>query len=151
MSLPGLRPDRELDSVEAVLKYRKFGPLEFECSILGLGAEGLIALGSASVHSDPKASIELVHFAIEQGVNYIDLGYPYDPRRHDQMVALFAKALAGEYRKKVKIAVTLPSHQLHSKSDFDAYLNRQLDLLKVERADFCLLGRPRQLAVIAEN
>lgn len=123
------------------MKYRKFDSLEWKASILGLGIAGLPLSENASTLTETTASIELIRFAIDQGVNYLDLGYPFDLQRQKHIVSAVGKALQGGYRERVKIAVTLPSHLIHSTADFDLHLDRQLDWLQDDRSDFCLFGR----------
>ena len=83
----------------------------------------------------------MIRYAIDRGINYLDLGYPYDMDQQEQIAGVLGEALQDGYRRKTRIAVTLPSHLLHSKSDFDLCLDRQVSLLKIDRADFCLFGR----------
>jgi predicted aldo/keto reductase-like oxidoreductase len=115
------------------LKYRKFGSLDWEASVLGLG--------TARLPDTKRASISLIRAAIERGVNYLDLGYPYDLSRHERVAGMVGDALGGGYRDRVKVAVTLPSHAIRSRTDFKFHLFRQLHVLRTERADFCLFGR----------
>jgi hypothetical protein len=110
------------------LDYRKFGSLDWECSVLGLGVKKL-------------PSIDLIRYAIDQGVNYLDLGYPSDIQRHEQVARTVGKALDHGYREKVKVSLTLPSHLVRTTGDFNIFLTLQLDWLEIDRADFCLLGR----------
>lgn len=110
------------------MKYRKFGSLDWKCSVLGFGAKKL-------------PSIDLIHYAIEQGINYIDPGYPFNIERHELIARRVGEALDRGYREKVKVAVTLPCHLIRSAGDLESFLKFQLGWLKVDHADFCLLGR----------
>ncbi|MEM2465392.1 MAG: aldo/keto reductase [Candidatus Bathyarchaeia archaeon] len=112
------------------MRYRKFGSLDFEVSVLSLGIH-------RSLLANSDKSIEMIRYAIDHNVNYIDLGYPF--MEYEQLVALVNKALR-DYREKVKIAVTLPISLMNYPSDFDYYLRRQLQLLQTNRIDFCILG-----------
>lgn len=89
----------------------------------------------------PATLAEMVRLAIDRGVNYLDLGYPYDLREHAQIAKAVGQGLPDGYRGRVKVAVTLPSHLLNSKSDLDRYLDFQISLLKTDKADFCIFGR----------
>jgi predicted aldo/keto reductase-like oxidoreductase len=107
---------------------------------LGLGIRQLpLADGAAS--PDEAESIKIVRYAVDQGVNYIDLGHPYDMGRQESLLCVISRALAHGYRGKVKIAATLPSLLVNSPQDFDYFLNGQLEWLGTERIDFFLLGR----------
>jgi predicted aldo/keto reductase-like oxidoreductase len=123
------------------LKYRKFGSSEWQSSILGIGTAGMGLWEDARESFEPAAAVEMIRLAIDRGINYLDLGYPYDVLRHGQITKALGEALLDGYRGRAKVAVTLPSHLLKSKSDFDRYFNRQISLLKIDRADFCLFGR----------
>lgn len=86
-------------------------------------------------------SIEMIRLAIDRGINYLDLGCPYDLHQQEQIARAVGEAFLDGYREKTRIAVTLPSHLLNSKSDFDLHLDRQWQLLKIDRVDFCLFGK----------
>jgi predicted aldo/keto reductase-like oxidoreductase len=123
------------------LKYRKFGSSEWQSSVLGIGTAGVRLCEDAPESFEPEASVEMIRLAIDRGINYLDLGYPYDLLEHAQIARSLGEALLDGYRGRAKLAVTLPSHLLKSKSDFDRYLDHQISLLKIDRADFCLFGR----------
>lgn len=123
------------------LKYRKFGSSEWHSSILGFGASGIAFWENAAKRFDPAAFFEAIRCAVDLGINYLDLGYPYDWVLQEQIAGIVGEALLEGYRGKIKIAVTLPSPLLESKLDFDRYLERQLELLRIESADFCLFGK----------
>jgi hypothetical protein len=78
----------------------------------------------------------MLHYAIDNGVNYVDTAYPY----HDGNSEVFlGRALRGGYREKVKVATKLPSWFVTSASDFDRFLNAQLERLAMDSVDFYLL------------
>jgi len=123
------------------MKYRNFGSLKWRSSILALGTGGL-PLRDDDLHLfDEAASVETIRTAIDLGLNYLDLGYPYDAARQERLGRLVREALEDGYREKCKIAISLPSHLIGSSRDFDLYLDRQLNWLGMETADFCLFGR----------
>jgi predicted aldo/keto reductase-like oxidoreductase len=106
---------------------------------LGLSVRRLpLADDAASI--DEAESVKIVRCAIDQGVNYIDLGYPYDMGRQESLLRVTSRALQDGYQHKVKIATSLPSLLVSSPRDFDYYLNGQLECLGMERVDFFLLG-----------
>ena len=80
-------------------------------------------------------SIKIIRFAIDHGVNYLNLGYP-----DERLTRLISRALQDGYRQKIKIAASLPSHLINSSQDFDRCLNAQLGWLDTDRMDFCLFG-----------
>jgi predicted aldo/keto reductase-like oxidoreductase len=123
------------------LKYRNFGPLEWKTSILGIGTAGFSLDEDATALLDSTACVEMIRCAADAGINYLDLGYPYDLRLQERIAAIVGDALQDGYSKKIRIAVTLPTHLLDSTADFDRYLSRQLHWLHVDKAGFCIFGR----------
>jgi predicted aldo/keto reductase-like oxidoreductase len=123
------------------MKYRKFGMMDWEGSILGFGTMRLPVMKKDPALINETELIEMIRYAIDHGVNYLDLGYPYDIRQHELKICLIKIALQDGYRNKIKIAATLPSHLMNSFRDFDRYWNEQLQWLQMDAIDFCLLGR----------
>jgi predicted aldo/keto reductase-like oxidoreductase len=126
------------------MKYRKFGMLGWEGSVLGFGAMRLPLIDENPANIDEAESIKMIRYAIDHGVNYLDLGYPYDMRQHELQARTISKVLQDEYRQKIKVAATLPTFLVNSSLDFDRYLNEQLQWLQMDRIDFYLLGRLTQ-------
>lgn len=122
------------------MKYRKFGGLDWEISVLGFGVMRLPVIHENPAGMDESESIGMIRYAVDHGVNYLDLGYPHDPDLHQPLTRLIGRALTDGYRHRVKIAVTMPPFLVRSSSDFDPYLDRLLDWLQMEGIDFYLLG-----------
>jgi predicted aldo/keto reductase-like oxidoreductase len=80
-------------------------------------------------------SVRTIRFAIDHGVNYLNLGYP-----HKHLTRLISRALQDGYRQKIKIAASLPSLFINSSQNFDRYLNEQLRWLGTDKIDFYLFG-----------
>jgi predicted aldo/keto reductase-like oxidoreductase len=68
-------------------------------------------------------------------VNYINLGISGDPVQHEKVMHQVSQALEDGYRKKVKVAATLPS-SVSSLTECDRFL----DSLEQPGVDFLLLG-----------
>jgi uncharacterized protein len=124
------------------LQYRSFGSLAFKPSVLGFGAMRLPlkAGGSRGAPSagdiDRDAATEMLHAAIDGGVNYVDTAYVY----HDgASEAWLGEALAGGYRERVKVATKHPVWKVETAADFDRYLDEQLGRLGGQPIDFYLL------------
>jgi len=123
------------------MKYRKFGMMGWETSILGFGVMRLPLINENQALINEAESIQTIRYAIDHGVNYLDSGYPYDIKYLEHLTLLVGKALQDGYRKKVKVAATLPLYLINSPSDCDRYLNEQLQRLQTGMIDFYLLGR----------
>jgi predicted aldo/keto reductase-like oxidoreductase len=108
------------------MQYRKFGRVDWQVSALGLGLENL--------PPDEDTDINMLRCAIDGGVNFIDAGSSL-ALKHNAL--LLSKALAGGYRKKVKIAASIPAVEINKAADFEQKLE---DLLKLLSVDFLVLG-----------
>ncbi len=117
------------------MQYRRFGKLDWEGSVLGFGAMRLPLTDSDPANVDEAESSRMLRYAIDHGVNYVDTAYGYHAGRSESIVG---RALLGGYREKVKLATKLPVHLVESVSDFDRFLNEQLERLQT-KIDFYLL------------
>ena len=82
----------------------------------------------------------MLRYAVDHGVNYLDLGCPYDLEGQRRLTSVVAKALADGYRAKVKIAAGLPSLLIKATADLDHYLEKQLEWLGTGSLDFFSFG-----------
>jgi uncharacterized protein len=117
------------------MKYRKFGLLNWEASVLGFDVTCLPAKASAT---DEEKSIALIRKAIEKGVNYIDIAD--SGLRYEERVRIIDQALKDGYREKVKISAGIPVSSISSAGDFDRYLNKYLKRMNMEKIDFFFLS-----------
>ncbi len=117
------------------MKYRKMGFLNWEVSVLGFGAMRLPVLTSWG-DIDYKKSTEMLRYAIDHGVNYIDTAWMYHEENSEEFVG---KALKNGYRKKVKLVTKSPLWLVQNKKDFNTFLNKQLRRLQDEYIDIYLL------------
>src|SRR5665647_2009141 len=95
---------------EQTVKYRRFGRLGWDSSVLGIGVMRLRARSEGGPDSiDESEAIRLIRRGIDGGVNYVDLGFPWDMGRHESILRLVGRALEDGYREKVKLALTIPA------------------------------------------
>lgn len=118
------------------MQYRKFGQLDWDVSALGFGAMRLPVKGEEQKDIDEAAAIEMIRFAIDHGVNYIDTALFYHEGASEVVVG---KAIKDGYREKVKVATKLPGMMMKSLEDCDKTLNSQMEKLGVDQIDFYLL------------
>jgi uncharacterized protein len=117
------------------MKYRKMGPLGWEASVLGFGAMRL-PVNKLTGKIDYTKATEMLRFAIDNGVNYVDTAFVY----HDEQSEVFlGDALKDGYREKVKLVSKSPVWLMKNKDDFAVYLNKQLKSLDTEYLDVYLL------------
>ena len=117
------------------MQYRKFGKLDWEVSVLGFGAMRLPLTDRDPAAVDEPESVRMIRYAIDHGVNYVDTAYMYHAGRSEPIVG---RALKEGYRERVKLATKLPGWLVESASDFDRFLNEQLERLQT-KIDFYLL------------
>ena len=120
------------------MKYRQFGKLGIECSAFGIGAMRfpMIKDENGKEIVNQEIANEILHTAIDNGVNYIDTAYVYSNRQNEKAVGI---ALEGGYRDKVYIATKLPIWDVHCREDMDRLYEEQRNNLKVDCIDFYLV------------
>jgi predicted aldo/keto reductase-like oxidoreductase len=61
------------------LKYRKFGKLDWDVSVLGFGVMRLPVKDDNvfGPNIDEDRAIKMIRYAIDNGVNYVDTAWPY--------------------------------------------------------------------------
>jgi predicted aldo/keto reductase-like oxidoreductase len=59
------------------MKYRRFGKLDWEASALGFGTMRLPYLDGYASKIDEPLAVDMIRYAVDHGVNYVDTAYSY--------------------------------------------------------------------------
>jgi predicted aldo/keto reductase-like oxidoreductase len=128
------------------MQYRKLGPIDWDASILGYGCMRLPTTGEGVFVPELKGTVavidevrseEMLSYAIEHGLNYLDAGYPYHGGACEPFIGRFLDKYG--YRDRVKVATKQPVWLVERYEDFDRLLNAQLERLRADHIDFYLL------------
>ena len=87
------------------MQYANYGKTGLKVSRFGLGC--------MRFPEDEKDAIEMVRYAIDHGVNYIDTAYVYKDSE-----TITGKALKDGYRKRTFLATKSPAWLIEKHSDF---------------------------------
>ncbi|MFC1839110.1 aldo/keto reductase, partial [Thermodesulfobacteriota bacterium] len=120
------------------MKYREFGKIGWESSVIGFRV--MSRLQNISGNIDEDEPVNIIRYAVDRGINYLDSGYPYNMKAHEALARVTGKAVKEGYREKVRIAATLPSLLVKTGDDFNRYLDRQLEWLDIDYIDFYIIG-----------
>jgi predicted aldo/keto reductase-like oxidoreductase len=122
--------------------YRSFGRTGEQVSVLGFGCMRLPVLEGRREAIDVPLATEMLRYAIDRGVNYVDTAYPYHGSSFDapgNSEGFLGEALRGGYREKVLVATKLPGWLVESREDMDKLLAGQLERLQTDHIDCYLL------------
>ena len=91
-------------------------------------------LGCMRFPKDEQEAVQMVRYAIDNGVNYLDTAYAYGESEN-----ITGRALKNGYRNKTYIATKNPTWNITQHSDFEKYLDIQLERLGTDCIDVYLL------------
>lgn len=126
------------------MQYRRLGKSDYRASILGFGcmrlpllkeAENIKNFFEASMAVDEERALEMIHHAMEKGVNYFDSAYFYHGGKSERILGKAVK----DCRDRVIITTKSPVMMLEKRDDFDRVLDEQLERLGTDHLDFYLL------------
>lgn len=118
------------------MQYRYFTKKQIKVSTLGLGCMRLPILEDDLSQIDEIKANELLKFAIDKGINYIDTAYNY----HQGMSEVFlGNTLSKSQRERVYLATKSPVWLVEKHEDFERILDEQLERLQTDHIDFYLL------------
>ena len=115
------------------MEYIEFGKTGLQVSRFGMGCMRPPTVEGAEDmwDVDEPEYIRMMHYAVDNGVNYFDTAYAYGPSEE-----ILGKALAGGRREKVLIATKLPPSKY---DDPEACLDEELERLQTDYVDFYLI------------
>lgn len=122
--------------------YRPLGATGVDVSILGFGCMRLPVIDGRSEQIDRPLAADMLHHAIESGVNYVDTAYLYHAERFGEpgmSEPFLGEALSGGWRDRVNLATKLPLWYVKTADDFERLLTGQLERLRTDHLDFYLL------------
>ncbi len=122
--------------------YREFGRTGERVSILGFGCMRLPVLDGRRDCIDVPLATEMLHYAIDHGVNYVDTAYPYHGSSFEnpgESEGFVGGALVDGYRERVLLATKLPPWAVESRADMDRILAGQLERLQTDHIDCYLM------------
>ncbi|MCP4762071.1 MAG: aldo/keto reductase, partial [archaeon] len=79
-----------------------------------------------------EKSIELIRYAIDNGINYVDTAFPYSLGASEKILG---KVLQDGYREKVFLVTKLPMFVVRKTEDFNKYLDSQMKKLQTDYLD----------------
>ena len=124
--------------------YRKIGKTDCEASVLSMGCMRLPMLEQKDPPKDfierqravdEEKALELIEYAINNGINYFDSAYMYHAGNSE---LILGKAIKGK-RDDLYITTKSPVMMLQKHEDFDRILDEQLEKLGTDHLDFYLL------------
>jgi predicted aldo/keto reductase-like oxidoreductase len=116
------------------MQYRTVPKTQDKLSVLGYGS---MRLPSRSGLIRERETREQLLYAVSEGVNYIDTGFPYHGGAAEPTIGRIL-AQAG-CRNQVYLATKLPPWSVRGSADMEHILNEQLRRFRTDRIDYYLV------------
>ncbi|MCL2136084.1 MAG: aldo/keto reductase [Coriobacteriia bacterium] len=108
------------------MQYVQYGSTDLKVSRFGLGC--------MRFPSDRSEAIEMVRYAIDHGVNYLDTAYVYEDSEE-----ILGEALKDGYRERINLVSKAPLWNITKHEDFERELDVSLKRLGTDYLDVYLL------------
>lgn len=115
------------------MKYRTLAGEKV--SVLGFGCMRFPITSDNAADIDEEKTTNMLHYAVENGVNYFDTAYVYHNRKSEDFIG---KALKP-FRNEIHIATKCPTWEVKCEDDFYRILEDQLKKLDTDYIDFYLM------------
>ncbi|MCC8189967.1 MAG: aldo/keto reductase [Planctomycetes bacterium] len=125
----------EIRNRSAGIQYRPMGKSNVMVSPLGFGMMRLPRKPDGTI--DEELSRRMVHYAIDNGLNYVDTSYVYLGGKSEEITGRILNQ--GGYRNRVYLATKFPWWDMESDGDFDRIVAEQFERLGTEVIDCYLL------------
>lgn len=104
-------------------------------SAYGMGTMRLPVVDGDDSRIDEPAAIEMIDYALEHGVNYVDTAWGYHGGNSETVVGA---ALARHPRESFNLASKFPSYDLSNMGKVEEIFEKQLEKCQVDHFDFYL-------------
>lgn len=122
--------------------YNELGKTGLEVSRLGFGTMRLPTINSNAEINTEEAS-KMLKYGIENGINIIDTAYPYHSKELEgdgnSEIFLGEFLSKNSLRDDIILQTKSPSWLIEKRTDFDYYLDKQLEKLQTDHIDIYLL------------
>ncbi len=116
------------------MKYRVISKTKENLSVLGFGC---MRFPTSNGKIDVNKSIEMLKYAISNGVNYLDTAYPYHFFQSEKFLGNYI--LNQDFAKDVFVATKMPVYMVKKSSDLTKIFNKQYKNLNRKTIDYYLL------------
>ncbi len=117
------------------METRRYKDTDLQVSLLGLGAMRLPRLDPEQQKIDDTRAAELLNYALDHGINYLDTAYNYHGGDSERFLG---DALVDRDRASYYLATKMPIWMAETPADVERIFNEQLKRLRTDYIDFYL-------------